>query len=168
MRWRELDAEPCSVARTISVIGDRWTLLVLRDCFLRVRRFEDFQSRLGVTRHVLSDRLRKLTHLGVLQRVPYQDKPRRCEYRLTAKGLDLHPVLVSLVHWGDTHMAGREGRPILLEHCGCGHAFDPVMICSACGEAIDPRQVRVRPGPGASDAALRDAGRPAQARRRAP
>jgi DNA-binding HxlR family transcriptional regulator len=151
MRWRELDAEPCSVARTISVIGDRWTLMVLRDCFLRVRRFEDFQARLGITRHVLADRLRKLTRLGVLRRVPYQARPRRDEYRLTEKGLDLHPVLVALVHWGDVHMAGRAGRPVLLEHCDCGQLFDPVFACSQCGKPIDPRHVRVHPGPGASD-----------------
>src|SRR5262245_57929607 len=151
MRWRELDAEPCSVARTISVIGDRWTLMVLRDCFLRVRRFEDFQARLGITRHVLADRLRKLTRLGVLRRVPYQERPRRYEYRLTGKGLDLPPVLVSLVNWGDVHMAGKAGRPVLLEHCDCGKLFDPVFACSQCGKPIDPRRVRVHPGPGASD-----------------
>jgi DNA-binding HxlR family transcriptional regulator len=149
MRWGELDAEPCSVARTVSVIGDRWTLLVLRDCFLRVRRFEDFQSRLGITRHVLADRLRKLVRLGVLERLPYQDKPRRFEYRLTRKGLDLYPVLVSIVHWGDTHMAPKAGRPVLLQHCGCGEIFDPVLTCSQCGEAVDAREVRVQPGPGA-------------------
>src|SRR3984893_8499408 len=100
MRWNELSEENCSMARTVSVIGDRWTFLVLRDCFLRVRRFEDFQSRLGITRHVLAGRLRKLTRLGVLDRVAYQDRPRRYEYRLTAKGLDLHPVLLAVMHWG--------------------------------------------------------------------
>jgi len=148
MRWQELDREACSVARTVSVIGDRWTLLVLRDCFLGVRRFEDFQSRLGVTRHVLADRLRKLTRLDVLTRVAYQEKPRRLEYRLTPKGLDLYPVLLALVHWGDTHMAGRRGRPLLLEH-NCGHIFDPLLTCSACGETLDPREVRAKQGPGA-------------------
>jgi DNA-binding HxlR family transcriptional regulator len=147
MRWRDLDAEPCSVARTVSVIGDRWTFLVLRDCFLRVRRFEDFQSRLGITRHVLADRLRKLTRLGVLDRVAYQDKPRRYEYRLTPKGLDLYPVLIALVHWGDTHMAP-QGRPVLLRHRGCGHIFDPVVTCSQCGEPVEARQVAAEPGPG--------------------
>ncbi|MGA2125089.1 MAG: helix-turn-helix domain-containing protein [Xanthobacteraceae bacterium] len=162
MRWRELDAEPCSVARTVSVIGDRWSFLVLRDCFLRVRRFEDFQSRLGVTRHVLADRLRKLTRLGVLDRVAYQDKPRRYEYRLTAKGLDLYPVLIALVHWGDTHMSGPEGRPVLLQHAGCGHVFDPVVTCSHCGEAVDARQVRVKPGPGAPPSLPATAPRPAE------
>src|SRR3954452_12019614 len=105
MRWNELSEENCSMARTISVIGDRWTLLILRDCFLRVRRFEAFQERLGITRHILADRLRKLVKAGVLERPLYQSNPRRFEYRLTAKGLDLHPLLMSLVHWGDTPMA---------------------------------------------------------------
>jgi DNA-binding HxlR family transcriptional regulator len=153
MRWNDLKTETCSVARTVSVIGDRWTILILRDCFLRVRRFEDFQARLGITRHVLADRLRKLVRLGVLQRVRYQQKPRRYEYRLTPKGLDLQPVLLAIMHWGDTHMAGRRGRPVLLEHLDCGHVFDPVVACSQCGGPVGARNVRVRPGPGASSGA---------------
>ena len=87
MRWSALDKEVCSVARAVSVVGDRWTLLILRDCFLRVRRFEAFQERLGITRHILADRLRKLVNAGVLDRVQYQSNPRRFEYRLTAKGV---------------------------------------------------------------------------------
>jgi len=150
MRWDHLRREPCSVARTVSVIGDRWTLLVLRDCFMRVRRFEAFQARLGITRHVLADRLRKLVRAGVLRRELYQGRPRRYEYRLTDKGLDLYPVVLAIVHWGDVHMAGKRGRPMLYEHTACGHTFDPVTICSACGESLEPRAIRVRPGPGAA------------------
>src|SRR5437667_7700138 len=101
MQWRKLEQEACSVARTVSVIGDRWTLLILRDCFLRVRRFEEFQARLGITRHVLADRLRKLVRAGVLRKIVYQARPKRFEYRLTDKGLDLHAVLLAVVHWGD-------------------------------------------------------------------
>jgi DNA-binding HxlR family transcriptional regulator len=149
MRWNELEEEACSFARTISVIGDRWTLLILRDCFLRVRRFEDFQSRLGITRPILSDRLRKLVRESVLTRVPYQDRPLRYEYRLTPKGLDLYPILMGIVHWGDVHKCGRKGRPLLHAHDLCGNNFDPVMVCSACGEPIEPKQVHVHPGPGA-------------------
>jgi DNA-binding HxlR family transcriptional regulator len=148
MRWKELDREACSVARTVSILGDRWTLLVLRDCFLKVRRFEDFQARLGITRHVLADRLRKLVAAGVLERVPYQDHPPRHEYRLTPKGLDLHPVLLALVGWGDRHMAGDAGPPILHRHRVCGHDFTAVTACSECGAAVGPRDVEVRPGPG--------------------
>ena len=148
MRWDELNEEACSIARTVSVIGDRWTMLVIRECFLRVRRFEEFQERLGITRHLLADRLRKLVKLGVLERVPYQKHPPRHEYRLTAKGLDLHPIVLAMVRWGDQHMTGRRGRPYLLEHT-CGHTFDPVMTCSACGEAVQAKEVRRLPGPGA-------------------
>ena len=149
MRWGELGGERCSVARTVAVLGDRWTLLILRDCFLRIRRFDDFEARLGVTRHILANRLRKLVAAGVLAKVPYQDRPVRNEYRLTPKGLDLYPVLLSLVHWGDTYTAGKAGRPLLHQHLACGQMFDPVTTCSACAEPIDPRQVRVFPGPGA-------------------
>ena len=149
MRWDELSSARCSIARTVSVIGDRWTLLILRDCFLQVRRFDDFQARLGVTRHVLADRLKALWAQGVLDKVPYQTRPVRYEYRLTEKGRALHPVLMSLVHWGDEYMTGDEGRPLLHTHLACGCDFDPVMTCSACGEAVGARQVQVRPGPGA-------------------
>jgi DNA-binding HxlR family transcriptional regulator len=149
MRWGELGDERCSVARTVAVLGDRWTLLILRDCFLRIRRFDDFEARLGITRHILANRLRKLVDADILTKVLYHDRPVRYEYRLTPKGLDLYPVLLSLVHWGDMHTAGKAGRPLLQLHLACGHTFDPVMTCSECGEAIDPRQVRVLPGPGA-------------------
>jgi DNA-binding HxlR family transcriptional regulator len=149
MKWDELEAEPCSVARTVAVIGDRWTLLILRECFLRVRRFDEFQSRLGITRHLLAGRLRKLVRFGVLRRVPYQESPKRYEYILTQKGLDLHPVLMSIVHWGDVHMLDERGRPLLHEHKKCGHLFDPVMVCSECGEPLNAKEVHTHPGPGA-------------------
>jgi DNA-binding HxlR family transcriptional regulator len=150
MRWDELAEERCSIARTVSVIGDRWTLLILRDCFLRVRRFEAFEERLGITRHVLANRLKKLVDEGVLMKVPYRDRQVRNEYRLTQKGLDLYPVLMSIVHWGDTYMTGNEGRPLLHRHLTCGHNFDPVQICSVCRQPVGPREVRVEPGPGAA------------------
>jgi DNA-binding HxlR family transcriptional regulator len=152
MRWSELHREPCSMARTISVIGDRWTLMILRDCFLRIRRFEDFERSLGITRHLLADRLRKLVKADVLRKVAYSERPKRYDYRLTEKGIGLYPVMMAIVHWGDTHMAGSKGRPLLHEHVACGHTFDPVMTCSHCGEEITARAVRVRPGPGARNA----------------
>ena len=113
MKWDELEQEPCSMARTIGVIGDRWTLLILRECFLRTRRFEGFQSALGITRHLLAERLKKLVRQGVLRRIPYQESPKRHEYILTQKGLDLYPIMMALVHWGDTHMVDERGRPLL-------------------------------------------------------
>ena len=149
MQWNNLEDEACSLARTVSVIGDRWTLLILRDCFLRIRRFEDFQTRLGVTRPILASRLRKLVDDFVLAKVPYQERPLRDEYRLTQKGLDLYPIVMSIVHWGDVHMAGKKGRPLLHQHLSCGQDFDPVMICSQCGELLDPKRVHAHRGPGA-------------------
>ena len=110
MRWNEISGMQCSVARALSVIGDRWTLLVLRDAFLRTRRFEDFQRQLGVTRHLLAGRLKKLVAAGILEKVRYQEKPARYEYRLTEKGRDLHPVIVSLLRWGDRCSASATSR----------------------------------------------------------
>ena len=150
MQWRNLEQETCSVARTISAIGDRWTLLILRDCFLRVRRFEEFQARLGITRPILASRLRKLVKDFVLAKVAYQERPLRYEYRLTQKGLDLYPIVMAIVHWGDVHMAGKKGRPLLHQHVSCGKTFDPVMTCSQCGEPLSPKQVHVHRGPGAA------------------
>jgi len=144
MRWNELGQQECSLARTLAVIGDRWTLLVLREAFLRVRRFDDFQKKLGIARRVLSERLAHLTAEGVLEKRPYQERPLREEYRLTEKGLDLYPALMALIHWGDRHYAGPEGPPVLHSHKTCGHDFRSVATCSECGEALDPRQVEPR------------------------
>lgn len=149
MQWEALNQQPCSVARTLSVIGDRWTLLILRDCFMKVRRFDDFQSRLGIGRPILADRLQKLVDNFVLTKMAYQTNPMRYEYRLTQKGLDLHPVIMSIVHWGDTHMAGKKGRPVLHRHTTCGHHFDPVQVCSVCDEKLTPKEIMIEPGPGA-------------------
>ena len=152
------------MARTVAVIGDRWTLMILRDCFLRVRRFEDFQARLGITRPLLASRLKKLVDAAVLAKVPYQERPLRHEYRLTPKGLDLYPVVMAIVHWGDAHLAGRKGRPLIHTHDLCGQDFDPVMVCSQCAEPVLARQVRVRPGPGAAEHARLPPGTPAPVR----
>lgn len=149
MRWNELSQERCSVARTVSVIGDRWTLLVLRDCFLGIRRFEDFQQHLGMSRPMLVERLKKLVEEDVLKKVAYQESPVRYEYRLTAKGKDLHPVIMSIVHWGDVYMAGKKGRPLLHRHSACGHLFDPVTVCSECQGHLKASDVEVERGPGA-------------------
>lgn len=146
MRWRDIGEVPCSVARTLSVIGDRWTLLVLRDAFLRTRRFEDFQSHLGVSRHLLSDRLHKLVDHGILARHRYQERPARYEYRLTDKGIDLYPVLVSLLSWGDRWMGDGSGPPIELTHRGCGAVGLPKLFCPACGERVGARDMETRLG----------------------
>ena len=153
MQWSELADQPCSFSRTLSVIGDRWSLMILRDCFMKVRRFDDFHARLGIGRPILTDRLKKLVANFVLTKVAYQQNPIRYEYRLTQKGLDLYPVIMALVHWGDVHMADRKGRPLLHHHLVCGHDFDPVMTCSECSLEVAPRAVTIRPGPGARAAA---------------
>jgi DNA-binding HxlR family transcriptional regulator len=144
MKWEELSEQRCSVARALAVIGDRWTLMVLRDCFLGVRRFEAFQARLGISRSIIAERLKLLVDEGLLRKEAYQDRPARHEYRLTQKGLDLHPIIMSIVRWGDAHYAGESGPPLVHRHKACGHDFAPVMTCSECGEAIGARDVEVR------------------------
>jgi DNA-binding HxlR family transcriptional regulator len=146
MRWADVGDLTCSVARSLSVVGDRWTLLVLRDAFLGVRRFEDFRA-VGLTRHRLADRLKKLVAAGVLERVRYRERPPRFEYRLTEKGRDLYPVIVSLVRWGDRWMAGEAGPPVELIHRGCGHVVTPVLSCPDCAEPVTARDMRAQAGP---------------------
>ena len=153
MRWQTLDRENCSLARALAVVGDRWTMMILRDAFLRVRRFEDFEKSLKIARRVLSERLALLVEEGILAKLAYSDRPPRYEYRLTQKGLDLYPALISLVHWGDKHYAGKSGPPILHRHRACGRDFRATLTCSECGEIVGAREVEVRAGPGAKAAA---------------
>jgi DNA-binding HxlR family transcriptional regulator len=152
MLGRTYEGQTCSVARALEIVGERWTLLVLRDAFLGVRRFDDFQRSLGVARNVLTTRLGRLVEEGVLERVAYQQRPERFEYRLTEKGLGLWPVIVGLRHWGDEHYA-EAGPPRLLEHRGCGGAVSVRLTCERCAAELGPRDVRTRPGPGAQAAA---------------
>lgn len=148
MKWTELQHQPCSIARSLSVIGDRWTLLILRGAFLRTRRFDDFQQQIGLTSHLLANRLNKLVKMGVMEKHPYQERPVRYEYRLTEQGRDLYPVLQSLVAWGDKWMDGGKGAPLEYVHQRCGHKYTPKMVCSECKEPLDPREVTLRAGPG--------------------
>ena len=101
MKWEEIGEQPCSVARTLSVLGDRWTMLILRNAFMGIRRFDDFQRSLGLTRHVLSERLKRLVEHEILVKVPYVERQERFEYQLTEKGLDLYPIILSMVQWAD-------------------------------------------------------------------
>lgn len=144
MRWETLSEENCSMARSLAILGDRWTLMILRDAFLKVRRFEDFQKSLGIARRVLTERLQKLVDAGVLKRLPYQENPERFEYRLTEMGLDLYPVILSMVHWGDKYFAGEDGPPVLHTHKSCGHDFHSILTCSECGETVGARDVEAR------------------------
>jgi DNA-binding HxlR family transcriptional regulator len=130
----------CSIARTLQVIGDRWTLLILRDAFRGVRRFDEFADDLGIARNLLADRLGRLVRHGIFEKVPYRDRPVRYEYRLTARGLDLSPALVALMRWGDKHLAEAD-PPVVLVHKSCGHPLDQVFVCWDCDETITPRQI---------------------------
>jgi DNA-binding HxlR family transcriptional regulator len=147
MRWNDIGSEVCSVARALSVVGDRWTLLILREAFLRTRRFRDFQEHLGAARNLVADRLSKLVDAGVMERRLYQERPPRYEYRLTEKGVDLYPVVLALANWGDKWLDEGKGRPIENVHRLCGHVMSAVPTCSECGEALDPREVEARIGP---------------------
>jgi DNA-binding HxlR family transcriptional regulator len=146
---RTYEDQTCSVARALEVLGDRWTMLVVRDAFAGVRRFDDFQRNLGVARNVLSDRLGRLVDEGVLMRHRYQERPDRFEYRLTAKGVDLWRSLVSLMKWGDRYYAPPEGPPRVVRHRDCGGDVGDNFTCERCGAQVDARDVRLEPGPGA-------------------
>jgi DNA-binding HxlR family transcriptional regulator len=139
----------CSVAQCLEVVGEWWSLLIVRDAFLGVTRFDDFQARLGISRNILNQRLGTLVDKGVLDRVPYQEHPPRSEYRLTDKGRDLWQVVTAMRQWGDRWVAPG-GAPLEMRHKGCGKVVDAVPVCSACGEALDARSVEGLPGPGAA------------------
>jgi DNA-binding HxlR family transcriptional regulator len=153
MQRTSFEAMNCSVAQCLEVIGEWWSMLIVRDAFLGVRRFDDFQSRLGISRNILTNRLASLVEAGVLEKVPYQERPLRHEYRLTAKGRDLWPVLTTMREWGD-RWAAPGGAPLELVHDACGEVMVLSHTCSACGEPVDSRSVRARPGPGAGPESL--------------
>jgi DNA-binding HxlR family transcriptional regulator len=140
----------CSVAQCLEVVGEWWSMLIVRDAFLGVTRFDRFQERLGISRNILNQRLMRLVEEGVMQRVRYSEHPPRYEYRLTAKGRDLWPVLTAMRQWGDKH-AAPGGPPLHLVHKACGKVSQAVMTCSACGERLTPRDVRAVAGLGDID-----------------
>jgi DNA-binding HxlR family transcriptional regulator len=134
------DGQHCSIAGTLEIVGERWTLLLLRDAFLGVRRFDEFQRRNGIARNVLAARLQRLVDEGLLRRERYTERPPRDEYRLTEKGVDLWPVIVSLLQWGDKHVHP-DDAPVVLTHRGCGGELDERRMCRRCGAALGPREV---------------------------
>jgi DNA-binding HxlR family transcriptional regulator len=148
MKRTEFASWPCSIARSVDLLGDWWTPLVLREAFLGRRRFDDMQRSLGIGRNVLTQRLNRLVDEGMLERVQYQAKPDRYEYVLTEKGRDFYPVLAAMIAWGDRWLSGEEGPPIVLRHKACGHDMTAKVVCSECGEPIQARDVRARLGPG--------------------
>jgi len=140
MPHRPFEGQNCSIAGALAVLGERWTLLVMREVLLGRRRFEDIRRNTGVAKNILSDRLETLVEHGLLHH-------RGNEYVPTRKGLDVNPVLVALLQWGDRHV--NEKPPRVLVHTACGHDADPSLRCSHCDAEIDARELRVRPGPGA-------------------
>ncbi|EGD53487.1 winged helix-turn-helix transcriptional regulator [Gordonia neofelifaecis] len=150
MDWLDFDTDNCSVQRTLDVIGDRWSALVLREVFNGVRRFDQIKEHTGVSDSVLSDRLRKLVDADVLTAREYQEpgSRRRKEYRLTDAGLDLQPVLIAMLRWGDRHRADPAGPSVDIVHRDCGAPVRAVVVCDA-GHAVAQRDVRAAPGPGA-------------------
>jgi DNA-binding HxlR family transcriptional regulator len=147
---RDYERQDCSLARALELVGERWTLLVVRDAFLGVRRYRDFLAHLDIPRAVLAERLQALTEAGVLERRRYQDSPPRDEYVLTERGRELWPVLYPLTQWGDRHLSAAGGPRRIYAHQPCGARLDATGACTGCGRVVPPEEVEIRPGPGAN------------------
>jgi DNA-binding HxlR family transcriptional regulator len=151
MKLTEVDRLTCPVARTLAVIGDTWTLLIVKECFLGTRRFEDFADQLQASSRIVADRLAKLTAAGILERTPYGDHAKRYEYKLTDKGIALYPVIVSIVQWGDRWASDDGDRPLRLVDRETGRPVEPVLTGAGGREALDPRRIRPRMSPAMAD-----------------
>jgi DNA-binding HxlR family transcriptional regulator len=147
MERKSFAAMDCSVAQCLEVVGEWWSMLIIRDTFMGVTRFEDFQRRLGISRNILRERLNSLVDSEVLERVPYSEHPPRDDYKLTQKGRDLWPILTAMRQWGDQY-AAPSGPPIELVHGWCGKSTHVEMVCDGCGERLSYRDVKAVPGPG--------------------
>ncbi|MFY9889318.1 MAG: helix-turn-helix domain-containing protein [Streptosporangiaceae bacterium] len=143
----------CSIARTMDVIGEPWSPLVLRNVFIGITRFDQLQHSLGISRKVLAERLKWLTDNEVLERRQYSDRPPRHEYVLTARGQELVEVLMVMVRWGDRWLAGEAGPPVLYRHQACGQISHVELTCSQCGEPMHATGIDVLPGPGSAPVA---------------
>lgn len=141
MRIADIDTQVCSVARAVAIVGDSWTLMVMREVFMGTRRFEHFQRNIGLSRHRLADRLGKLVEHNVLEKRAYQDKPQRFEYRLTAKGKALHPVILTLAQWGNDWLSDADGPPLAYRHNPCNHNTRASLHCDHCGEHLSPHDI---------------------------
>jgi DNA-binding HxlR family transcriptional regulator len=161
MLRRDYENQHCSIAATLELVGERWTLLILREAFRGTRRFDDFQRALGIARNVLQSRLERLVEEEIFRRARYQERPARYEYRLTEKGIDLWPVLMALMHWGDRHIhPGME--PDVVVHRGCGGEVTGHLTCAKCAAELTAWDAEALLGPGARP----DEGRPGEPRRR--
>jgi len=140
----------CSIARTMDVVGEPWSPLIVRNIYIGISRFDELQRSLGLSRKVLAERLRWLTEHGVLEKRAYSTRPPRYEYALTAKGLELFEVLMVMVRWGDKWLAGDAGPPVLYRHHACGRIGHVELRCSECGEPMGATDIDVLPGPGSA------------------
>jgi DNA-binding HxlR family transcriptional regulator len=147
MKWDEIDHSVCSVARAMSVIGDRWTILILREAFIGTRRFDEFQLYLTAAPHIISMRLKKLVEYGLLEKQKYQDRPTRYEYRLTDSGRELYPSIVMLAQWGYKWLGDDKGPAINRVHKSCGHRLTMVPACAQCGEVVNLHDVKAELSP---------------------
>jgi DNA-binding HxlR family transcriptional regulator len=141
------EGQVCSVARALEIVGERWTLLIVRDALRGMRRFEEFRESLGLARNVLSDRLAKLVEHGILQRVEYSERPARSEYHLTPRGRELRTVVLSLMQWGDRNVPGPLGPPRVARHAGCGGEVGMLPVCAEHG-VVAADEIEILPGPG--------------------
>jgi DNA-binding HxlR family transcriptional regulator len=139
----------CSIARTLDVAGEPWSPLVLRDVYVGITRFDDIQRDLGISRKVLTERLKWLVDQGLLERRRYSERPPRFEYVLTPKGLEFCDVLIVMTTWGDRWTAGADGPPALHRHRACGHVAHVELRCSECGGPMRAADIDVEAGPGA-------------------
>jgi DNA-binding HxlR family transcriptional regulator len=147
MERKSFADKDCSVAQCLEVVGEWWSMLIVRDAFMGVTRFDEFQRRLGISRNILQQRLNTLVDSGVLTRVRYSEHPPRDDYRLTDKGRDLWPVLTAMRQWGDRY-AAPSGPPVQILHKSCGSVAEPALVCASCGEPVGPRDYKAVPGPG--------------------
>lgn len=145
---KDYSGQHCALARALELVGERWTMLILRDAFYGVRRYSDFHSHVGAPRAVLAERLQALTEAGVFDKRKYQDAPPRFEYVLTEAGERLWPTVYSLLRWGDEFLPSESGVRRVYAHADCGEPLDPVGMCPACGVVVPPRDIEMRPGPG--------------------
>lgn len=145
MLRRTYEQQNCSVAWALELVGERWTFLIVRDALLGVSRFGIFRQRLGIAANVLAARLDRLVDHGIFERLPYQERPTRYEYRLTPCGQELGLVVLALMKWGDRHLAGADGPPRTAHHHGCGGAIDVQLVCTSCGQDVAPAHVTTRP-----------------------
>jgi DNA-binding HxlR family transcriptional regulator len=145
---RDYPDQVCSIARSLEVVGERWTLLILRDAVLGLTRFEEFQESLGIASNVLTNRLKRMCDEDLLERVPDPERPGRPKYVLTDKGRELGPVLIVLMKWGDRHYPAAGGPPRLTLHAGCGGSFGADLRCDRCGRQASPGDIELVPGPG--------------------